>query len=87
MGRAPTSASAPTVSSHTQSQLTPWRLGPRTRNRPVTTGYERTVAALAAKGYDFRFIFSKATRRCDGKVFRHTLTANLVWTGRDYKAK
>jgi enterochelin esterase-like enzyme len=47
----------------------------------------RTAAALAAKGYDYRFVFSKATNHCDGKVFRQTLADTLVWMWRDYEAK
>jgi enterochelin esterase-like enzyme len=48
---------------------------------------QRTAAALEAKGYDHRFVFSKATGHCDGKVFRQTLADTLVWMWRDYKAK
>jgi len=46
---------------------------------------ERTAAALKAKGYDYRYVFSRATRHCDGKVFEHTLTDTLVWMWQDYK--
>ena len=45
---------------------------------------ERTAAALKAKGYDYRFVYSKATRHCDGKVFEQTLADTLVWTWRGY---
>jgi len=45
----------------------------------------RTAAALKAKGYDYRFVFSKATRHCDGKVFQQTLADTLVWMWRGYK--
>jgi enterochelin esterase family protein len=44
----------------------------------------RTAAALKAKGYDYRFVFSKATGHCDGKVFNHTLADTLIWTWRGY---
>ena len=44
----------------------------------------RTAAALAAKGYDYRFVFSKASRHCDGRVYRHTLANTLVWMWRGY---
>ncbi len=44
---------------------------------------ERTAAALKAKGYDYRYIFSKETKHCDGKVFRHTLADTLVWMWRE----
>lgn len=46
---------------------------------------ERTAAALKAKGYDYRYVFSKATRHCDGKVFQHTLADTLVWMWRGYQ--
>ncbi len=47
----------------------------------------RTAAALKAKGYDYRFIYSKATGHCDGKVFQQTLADTLVWMWEDYEAK
>ena len=31
------------------------------------------AAALKAKGYDYRFVFTKGTGHCDGKVFKQTL--------------
>ncbi len=48
---------------------------------------ERTAAALKARGYDYRYVFSRATRHCDGKVFEKTLADTLVWTWRGYHAK
>ena len=45
---------------------------------------ERTAAALKAKGYHQRFVFSKATKHCDGKVFNLTLADTLVWLWRGY---
>lgn len=47
---------------------------------------ERTAAALKAKGYEYRYVFSRETRHCDGKVFEQTLADTLVWMWRDYKA-
>jgi len=47
---------------------------------------ERTAAALKAKGYDYRFAFSQATRHCDSKVFDQTLADTLVWVWRGYHA-
>lgn len=47
----------------------------------------RTSKALLAKGYDHRYLFSKATGHCDGKVFNHTLADTLVWTWKGYAAK
>ncbi len=46
---------------------------------------QRTAAALKAKGYDYRFVFSKATGHCDGKVFNATLADTLVWAWKGYK--
>jgi enterochelin esterase-like enzyme len=48
---------------------------------------ERTAAALKAKGYDYRYVFSKASGHCDGKVFQATLADTLVWMWRGYEAK
>ena len=45
---------------------------------------QRTSAALKAKGYHQRFVFSKATGHCDGKVFNQTLADTLVWLWRGY---
>jgi hypothetical protein len=46
---------------------------------------ERTAAALAAKGYDYRYVFSKASRHCDRSVFEQTLAETLVWMWQDYQ--
>jgi len=45
----------------------------------------RTAAALKAKGYDYRFIYSKNTRHCDKRVYEQTLADTLVWMWRDYR--
>lgn len=45
---------------------------------------KRTTAALQAKGYNHRFVFSLGTRHCDGRVFQQTLADTLVWTWRGY---
>lgn len=45
---------------------------------------QRTSAALKAKGYHQRFVFSKSTGHCDGKVFNETLADTLVWIWRGY---
>jgi len=44
----------------------------------------RTSAALTAKGYHHRFVFSKATGHCDGKVFGQTLADTLIWIWRGW---
>ena len=48
---------------------------------------QRTEAALAAKGYPHRFVFSLATKHCDGRVFEQTLADTLVWVWRGYHAE
>ena len=45
----------------------------------------RTAAALEAKSYHYRFVFSRGTRHCDRRVFEETLADTLVWTWRGYK--
>ncbi len=46
---------------------------------------QRTAAALKARGYDYRFVFSKGTKHCEGKVFQQTLADTLVWMWRGYR--
>ncbi|MEW4566033.1 alpha/beta hydrolase-fold protein [Bremerella sp. JC770] len=45
----------------------------------------RTAAALKAKGYDYRYIYSEGTRHCDKKVFEQTLADTLVWIWDGYE--
>lgn len=45
---------------------------------------ERTAKALRAKGYDYRYVFSRASKHCDGNVFDQTLADTLVWMWRGY---
>jgi iron(III)-enterobactin esterase len=47
---------------------------------------QRTTAALQAKGYHHRFVFSLATNHCDRRVFEQTLADTLVWVWRGYHA-
>ena len=47
---------------------------------------ERIAAALKAKGYNHRFVFSLATGHCDRRVFEQTLADTLVWMWRGYHA-
>ena len=47
---------------------------------------QRTAAALKAKGYHHRFVFSQATGHCDKRVFEQTLADTLVWLWRGYRA-
>jgi hypothetical protein len=48
---------------------------------------ERTAAALKAKGYHQRFVFTRATGHCDKRVFEQSLADALVWTWRGYHAE
>ena len=48
---------------------------------------ERTAAALKGKGYDYRYVYSRATKHCDSKVFEQTLADTLVWMWRGYHAE
>lgn len=48
---------------------------------------QRTAAALAAKDYHYRFVYSKDTGHCDGKVFDLTLADTLSWVWRGYAPK
>jgi len=48
---------------------------------------ERTAAALKAKGYNYRYVFSRATKHCDRQVFEHTLADTLVWMWHGYHAE
>ena len=45
---------------------------------------ERTAKSLAAKGYDYRYVFSLDSRHCDKKVFEHTVADTLVWMWQGY---
>jgi len=45
---------------------------------------ERTAAALQAKAYNHRFVFSRATGHCDRRVFEQTLADTLVWMWHGY---
>lgn len=47
---------------------------------------KRTSAALQAKGYHHRYVFSLASNHCDRRVFEHTLADTLVWIWRGYHA-
>ena len=58
---------------------------PESTNHNWPMANKRTAAALKAKGYDYRFVFSKGTKHCDGKVFQQTLADTLVWMWHGYK--
>ncbi len=47
---------------------------------------QRTAAALATKGYHYRFVYAKGVGHCDGGVRSATLADSLVWAWRGYPA-
>lgn len=47
----------------------------------------RTAAALKAKGYPYRFVFSLDSGHCDGRVFQQTLADALVWVWQGWPAE
>ena len=48
---------------------------------------QRTAAALEAKKYHHRFVFSLDTKHCDRRVYEQTLADTLVWIWRGYRDK
>ncbi len=46
---------------------------------------ERMAAALKAKGYTYRYVFSKESGHTDGRVIRQTFPSALEWLWADYK--
>jgi hypothetical protein len=42
------------------------------------------AAALAAKGYDYRFTLSQGGRHADPRVLEETLPGALEWLWQDY---
>lgn len=48
---------------------------------------ERTSEALKAKAYDYRYVFSLASKHCDSRVFEQTLADTLLWTWQGYQAE
>jgi enterochelin esterase-like enzyme len=60
---------------------------PEETNHNWVMANQRTAAALKAKGYHYRFVFSRASRHCDVRVFEHTLADTLVWMWRGYEGE
>lgn len=52
--------------------------------RNWVTANRRMAAALAAKGYDHRFVFAQGAAHVDPRVVDQTLPAALEWLWRDY---
>ena len=47
---------------------------------------QRMAAALKAKGYHYRFVLSKDSKHCDGKVKDETLPGALAWLWHGYQS-
>jgi enterochelin esterase-like enzyme len=45
---------------------------------------QRMAAALKAKGYDYRYVFSRDSGHCDQRVIAQTLPEALEWTWKGY---
>lgn len=48
---------------------------------------ERMAKVLAAKGYEYQFVFARNARHCEAVVKQQTLPAALEWLWRGYHAK
>ncbi|HEX2750948.1 MAG TPA: alpha/beta hydrolase-fold protein [Verrucomicrobiales bacterium] len=48
---------------------------------------QRMAAALKAKGYHYRYVFSKASGHVDGRVVKQTLPGALLWLWHGYTPK
>jgi hypothetical protein len=60
---------------------------PEESHRNWVMANERTAAALKAKGYAYRYIYSLGAGHTDPKVFNQTLADTLVWMWRGYHAE
>lgn len=58
---------------------------PEETHRNWVMANQRTAAALQAKGYDYRFVFSRETKHCQRTIFEHTLADTLVWMWHGYE--
>jgi hypothetical protein len=45
---------------------------------------ENMAKALAAKGYQYQFVFARNAGHCDGGVKQQTLPSALQWLWKDY---
>jgi enterochelin esterase-like enzyme len=59
---------------------------PEETHRNWVMANQRMAAALKAKGYPYRFVYSQESKHCDGRVFDATLADTLVWAWRGYRA-
>jgi enterochelin esterase-like enzyme len=60
-------------------------------NRPKSSHHnwvlanKLTAEVLEEKGYHYRFLFSRASRHCDRRIFEHTLADTLIWIWQGYQ--
>ncbi|MBT5708115.1 MAG: enterobactin esterase [Verrucomicrobia bacterium] len=74
------------IFTHVSENDNGWKQPEETYHNWVMANH-RTAAALKAKGYDYRYVYSRASRHCDRRVFEHTLADTLVWMWRGYEAE
>jgi len=60
---------------------------PEETNHNWVMANERTAKVLEAKGYDYRYIFSRATGHCDSRVFEQTIANTLLWIWEGYSSE
>lgn len=59
---------------------------PEDRHHNWPMANQRMAAALKAKGYRYRYVYSLDSKHCDDRVFDQTLADTLVWAWRGYGA-
>lgn len=74
------------IFTHVSENDNGWKQPEETYHNWVMANH-RTAAALKAKGYDYRYVYSRASRHCDRRIFEQTLADTLVWMWRGYEAE
>ena len=60
---------------------------PEESHRNWVMAGERTAAALKAKGYPYRYVFSRASGHCESKIYDQTLADTLSWVWQGYTGR
>lgn len=60
---------------------------PEESHRNWVMAGERTAAALKAKGYPYRYVFSRASGHCESKIYEQTLADALAWVWQGYTGR
>jgi len=60
---------------------------PEESHRNWVMAGERTAAALKAKGYPYRYVFSRASGHCESKIYEQTLADTLMWVWQGYESR